>query len=77
MDKTSQIFAVKMYQLAAAQQTSTAKLAAFFQKFLKKVRLLRVKNVYTDTYTVKIKTAEQRQLKYVTCSKIEFYFHWI
>ena len=24
-----------------------------------------------------MKRAEQGQLKYVTCSKIEFYFHWI
>ena len=31
-----------MYQFAAVQQTSTGKLAAFFQKFYKIVRALRV-----------------------------------
>ena len=31
-----------MYQFAAAQQTSTPKLAAFFQKFWKILRALRV-----------------------------------
>ena len=32
-----------MYQFAAAQQTSKAKLAAIFQKFKKTVRALRLK----------------------------------
>ena len=34
-----------MYQFAAAQQTSTAKLAATFQNFQKTVRTLRVNEI--------------------------------
>ena len=33
LSKKSQTFGVCMYQFAAAQQTSTAKLSAFFQRF--------------------------------------------
>ena len=43
LGKTSQIFAIQMYQFAAVQQTSTANLAAYFQKILKTTRALRVK----------------------------------
>ena len=37
-----EFFTVQMYQFIAAQQTSTAKLAAFFQKFKKARQALRV-----------------------------------
>ena len=33
LSKTSQIFAIYMHKFASAQQTNTAKLPAFFQKF--------------------------------------------
>ena len=40
-----------MYQFAAAQKTSTAKLFAFFQKFLKPVRALRVNDYFSKQCT--------------------------
>ena len=42
LSKKSQTFGVCMYYFAAAQQTSTAKLPAFFQKFQADERVLRV-----------------------------------
>ena len=38
-----------MYQLAVAQQTSTAKLTVFLLKFFKKARKLRVNETKPDT----------------------------
>ena len=55
LDKASQVFAVQTNWLAAAQQTSTAKFAAFFQKLKKTVCALKVneskvtfKNTFID-----------------------------